>query len=507
MSTSQPNDKRGHICPPSDAKHPSDRWESLFVYAFICRFTNLRGKVEGLETPMDLENALLDRTPNNILTAILTRFVLNLRPNSRNVSPDQISSTVAAVMGEVFKTNERTVFWDETLQKNVDPFLATDGGIFTQDWDFKLKILRQLVEMQLKHKKKDEKVPPPGPSDAHSQENLQLVPIGQDAQRLRYWVADDSPRIYTSSNPWRVTASFQTVSSTREEYIATIETLKANAPPPPTKQGAKPSKQAQNHAALIAALESRIEAIDAEIARVARARRKIEQKQALYAQAELRETRTRRQVKQKYTYAEVDSDQDDEDDYVEGGDGGEEEDDDFGDDDEESGGRRSRRKPAAESSAAGRRRSTRTAANGNDKANSNGKRTASPDWSQWRGERRSRRLGAPDTLDFEPPPMKRARTAESEATNGGNIKLKGTGAAALRPNEQVVDQIKGKKKSRFWVYAVEPAAAADAAGGYENGESATSSVPPQTNGHGSSSAASDGMDVDAKRRSESPLTP
>lgn len=499
---------------------------------------------------MDLENALLDRTPNNILTAILTRFVLNLRPNSRNVSPDQISSTVAAVMGEVFKTNERTVFWDETLQKNVDPFLATDGGIFTQDWDFKLKILRQLVEMQLsapnseikatidrawgvsmsKHKKKDEKVPPPGPSDAHSQENLQLVPIGQDAQRLRYWVADDSPRIYTSSNPWRVTASFQTVSSTREEYIATIETLKANAPPPPTKQGAKPSKQAQNHAALIAALESRIEAIDAEIARVARARRKIEQKQALYAQAELRETRTRRQVKQKYTYAEVDSDQDDEDDYVEGGDGGEEEDDDFGDDDEESGGRRSRRKPAAESSAAGRRRSTRTAANGNDKANSNGKRTASPDWSQWRGERRSRRLGAPDTLDFEPPPMKRARTAESEATSegrsatpqaiGGNIKLKGTGAAALRPNEQVVDQIKGKKKSRFWVYAVEPAveaaqkleaeqaeAAADAAGGYENGESATSSVPPQTNGHGSSSAASDGMDVDAKRRSESPLTP
>lgn len=45
--------RKGHICPPSDATHPSDRWESLFVYAFICKFTQLRGKVEGLETPME----------------------------------------------------------------------------------------------------------------------------------------------------------------------------------------------------------------------------------------------------------------------------------------------------------------------------------------------------------------------------------------------------------------------------------------------------------------------
>lgn len=45
--------KSGHICPPSNAKHPSDRWESLFVYAFICKFTNIRAKVEGLESPME----------------------------------------------------------------------------------------------------------------------------------------------------------------------------------------------------------------------------------------------------------------------------------------------------------------------------------------------------------------------------------------------------------------------------------------------------------------------
>lgn len=99
---------KGHICPPSNAKHPCDRWESLFIYSFICKFTNLRGKVEGLETPMEwvhrycyfltnyahvqsgmvvgsLENALLLREPNAIVTNILTRFILNLRPNTRNL--------------------------------------------------------------------------------------------------------------------------------------------------------------------------------------------------------------------------------------------------------------------------------------------------------------------------------------------------------------------------------------------------------------------------------------
>lgn len=44
---------KGHVCPPSSAIHPKDRWESLFVYGFICRFTQLRGKVEGLDSPME----------------------------------------------------------------------------------------------------------------------------------------------------------------------------------------------------------------------------------------------------------------------------------------------------------------------------------------------------------------------------------------------------------------------------------------------------------------------
>jgi len=174
---------RGHVCPPSDAVHPSDRWESLFVYSFILKFTNLRGKVEGLETCMEwvaiwcfyllsfsnlclgmfcnsFENALLLREPNTIITEILSRFILNLRPQTRNLrweragpswrvsyrclctsSTDQISATVASVLGDYFKTSEKTIYWNEDLHRNVDPFQGLEGGFFTASWDFKVCVL------------------------------------------------------------------------------------------------------------------------------------------------------------------------------------------------------------------------------------------------------------------------------------------------------------------------------------------------------------------------------
>ena len=36
------------------------------------------------------------------------------------------------------------------------------------------------------------------------------------------------------------------------------------------------------------------------------------------------------------------------------------------------------------------------------------------------------------------------------------IKVKRSGAAALKPTEVAVEQIAGRKKSKFWVYAIEP---------------------------------------------------
>lgn len=118
----------------------------------------------------------------------------------------------------------------------------------------------------------------------------------------------------------------------------------------------------------------------------------------------------------------------------------------------------------------GRRRSTRTA------VVSNGlKRSAaeSDPWTQWRGERRSARLGAPPEGHIDEPPSKRARTEDTLSVKSGvsdvvidssvdlpaenPLPVKPSGAAAVRPTEVAMEQIGGRKKSRFWYYAVEPA--------------------------------------------------
>lgn len=443
---------------------------------------------------MDFENALLSREPDPVLSRILQQFILNLRPQTRNLSVDQISSTVSNVLSEAFKSSERTVFWDEQLMANVHPFAKLEGGIFTADWDLKLKILRQLVELQLQHsqeikgtidrawgvtqhkyKKKDVTNVPPEPADTKSRENLQLVPIGQDCARKRYWVVDDSPRIYVSTNPWKVTATFQTVSSTREEYLAVIDSLKASAP-----QGVKKNKIEQAHVALIQALESRIGIVEAELVRVQRVRRKIEQRQVLMAQAEIRETRTRRQTRRPdYVYNDMESGEDDADEYTL-----EEEDDD--DEFERTNDFDSHEKRATRR-ATGlqvQRRSTRV---------TRGKRP-SPEIPayEWRGERRSSRLGASEDTHVDRPP-KRARTEESRSSPGstvgnvlapsstdGSSKPKTNGAAAVKPTEIAVEQVGGKKKSKFWFYAVEPIHLPTANGRTAAGDSAASTA---TNGH------------------------
>ncbi|KAI0756829.1 hypothetical protein C8Q80DRAFT_1130715 [Daedaleopsis nitida] len=464
------SDKKGHICPPSSARHPSDRWESLFVYGFICKFTQLRTKIEGFYTPMDFEDALLTPEPNLIMTQILSRFVLNLRPGTRNLSSDVISSTVAGVLQEYFKTSERTVFWDDSLRANVDPFQDMPEGFFVANWDLKLKILRQLVELQLchsqeikaiidrawgvvhnKHKKAESSTQPPPPGDPNSQERLQLVPLGQDRERKRYWVVDDSPRVYLSTNPWKITATFQTIASSRDEYTAILEKIRETAPPEP-KAGERRPKLETAHLALLRALEDRTEIIDNELARIQRAQKKIQQRNMLIASAELRETRTRRRTTRpdyaymnhpesegeadEYTYHPQEEEDDEYEDNTEF--------DDFGD-------------PIARRGAAGARRSTRT----------NGTRPGD-DWSDWKGERRSTRLGAPADTQLDPPPPKRARTDDSAVSGnsgdvapangkaGSGLKIKINGAAAVKPSETAVEAVAGKKKSKFWYYAVEP---------------------------------------------------
>ena len=69
--------------------------------------------------------------------------------------------------------------------------------------------------------------------------------------------------MYVSTNPWKITATFQTVSSSKEEYLALIEQLKAEVPSGSTQ---KRNKMEQNQLNLIKSLEDRVEVIDAELA-------------------------------------------------------------------------------------------------------------------------------------------------------------------------------------------------------------------------------------------------
>ena len=118
------------------------------------------------------------------------------------------------------------------------------------------------------------------------------------------------------------------------------------------------------------------------------------------------------------------------------------------------------------------RRSTRTAI-----LNANGKRESSADSWQWPERRLTRRTAQHSEPESDGNhPRKRSRTVES--TEGGSpaplegssngaqtgaqngIKVKKTGAAALKPTEVAMEQVAGKKRSKYWVYAVEPVSGA-----------------------------------------------
>lgn len=118
---------------------------------------------------------------------------------------------------------------------------------------------------------------------------------------------------------------------------------------------------------------------------------------------------------------------------------------------------------------AGRRRSARTAvvSNGTKRSAAEGE-----PWTQWRGERRSARLGALPEDHLDEPPSKRARTEDTLSVKSGvsDVVIDSPldlpaeeplpvkhGAAAIKPSEVAMEQIAGRKKSRFWYYAVEPA--------------------------------------------------
>jgi hypothetical protein len=85
--------KKGHVCPPSTATHPEDRWETAFVYSFICKFTKLKEEVDGLESVTEcvfdhfIESTVDDRvmTPQLGGSIAVQRTSTDPRTNSSSV--------------------------------------------------------------------------------------------------------------------------------------------------------------------------------------------------------------------------------------------------------------------------------------------------------------------------------------------------------------------------------------------------------------------------------------
>ncbi|CAE6412802.1 unnamed protein product [Rhizoctonia solani] len=501
-----------------NADHPSSRWETAYVYAFIVKFTGLRGK-DGLESPADLEEALLFPGPTPVLEQVLARFVLNLRPGSRNtghdISPNLIARTTQSILDEFLRTSERSCWWDDSLRCNLDPFVGHQGDVFTLPWETKLQILRQLVDYQLqhsalvrdiidtvwgarpaKHRKGAKKEAPPPAAAGYTKNQLLVEPLGQDRTRRRFWILDDSARVYVSGNPWKSHCLFYATSSTRDEYMNTVEYLKRTLPKPSTGKSTKRPRFEQAQVDLVEKLEgTHLEAVDNELNRIERARKRAEKRNMMIAQAELRSTRTRRQTKRPdYVY-----DADDfEDDYAE--ENGERSDEEFNgeagsshttpdedvndytpddDDDDDNGGlRRSTRNAGkrarrVEARPAGRR-SARLAAND--------------------AETSSTRSGDDDIDITNGKIVKRARTATASPLNVDRLSLEGDDAKS-KSSYVKLEPAPGKKASKFWFYAIEsPSGGAGSASvdqestkSSHNGTSRSSmevEPPGQTNGLG-----------------------
>lgn len=50
-----------------------------------------------------------------------------------------IAITVATVLQEFLRQNERSVFWDDEIKKNIDPFTSTGLDFWSMDWDTKVR--------------------------------------------------------------------------------------------------------------------------------------------------------------------------------------------------------------------------------------------------------------------------------------------------------------------------------------------------------------------------------
>ncbi|KAG9001913.1 hypothetical protein FRB94_004445 [Tulasnella sp. JGI-2019a] len=531
-----PKLKPGQILVLKDwkAHTPSDRWETAFIWGFITRFTEMKGSVEGLESITDFEETLVIPEPTKILQVIVAKFLDNLSTKRQSSdSVKQLNSNLYTIICQYCAGIERSVWWDKEQKANIIPF-SSDMNFFALDWSQKVTILRQLVEWQLSHnaeirglldraygvvrgghRKRADDAPRPAlvpPDPEHTKEKLEIEPIGQDLSKKRYWVIDDSPRIYMSGNPFKHGCKFNAIATSRDEYLAVAEALKAPQPSDDKDEKRLARWRGKQEEVVGALLGPQLLKVDAELQRVAIAKKKLlerrkaqEAKDAkaaqLAAETELRATRTRlRLSKVDYVYELGSDDERDRKDGIFYDDGEEvdELDDDAYDDGAESQaqqaqsegcsmngtttpgddelsamddddndsvktGSKRKRKAPSKTNGTGRRRGGRgdlkqpsddVGSERQPQRRSARRSAAEADGSDARVTKRLRGASVGSSITANASAVVDPTTALSTLTiNGkpsnGNIK-----SSILKPGERVID-LAGKKKSKFWFYAVE----------------------------------------------------
>ncbi|KAG9018220.1 hypothetical protein FRB90_011855 [Tulasnella sp. 427] len=337
----------------ADARAITDRWEVPFVYGFIVKFAPTLRKKLGLNTPMDLEAGLLASGRAPALTGVLEHFLHNLwwkqAKTKCDCRPDAIERTLVALFNHYCTMKEHgSTLWSKTEGKNVNP-LSDGVGFYSLNWATKLKILRQLVEWQLtycdavksqidhawgvKHanqqkgkqadqKKATGKAPKESkakgaPSAAELEameaaklkEELEIRPLGTDCDKKRFWAVDESPRVWTSGNPWKNPCEMITVSSTRSELTSLEASIRSSQPAVDSDPKAKRGRFALAHDALVSKMEEHIPRVDEELTRLERAERRQNEKLAAEARfaelAAMRETRSTRSRRRQVDYRAI----------------------------------------------------------------------------------------------------------------------------------------------------------------------------------------------------------
>ncbi|WRT67967.1 uncharacterized protein IL334_004941 [Kwoniella shivajii] len=269
-------DVKKHHVVEAQVSNLDEDWQVAYTWSFIIKF-NLRSKISRLECLEDFERCLVEpmaNRPDDILESILICFLGNLKPGSRNITPENIQSQLSNYINDQLSSTSEWTVWDRGWPINeedrgscctYDRYRSELGrlryygepssaraennpikrmeekgsGIFELDWRERVTLLRQLVDWQLTHsesirniihrefpaKAMDSKAKRPPPAEITEKDSIVVKELGLNRDRARVWAFDDSWRLYKSGNPYKRPCQLISITTNRDSYDQLITEL------------------------------------------------------------------------------------------------------------------------------------------------------------------------------------------------------------------------------------------------------------------------------------------